>query len=88
MKKKSLLLLGILGFSIFYSALCFQLCPSVNHDLGFMQDANCSSFLTYVGTGLSVLFSLALVGLFLLINTAFTPEGFVLLPFKPPRYHA
>ncbi len=82
MKKKSLLLLTILGLSILYSALCLQVCPSGDHGLGLICPISSHPF-AYIGTELSAI--LLLMGLILLINITFMPEGFVLPPFRPPR---
>jgi hypothetical protein len=86
MKKKYLILFLIFGLSIvIYSLLCPQLCPSGLHGLDSALGVNCSPF-AHFGSALSVLSSLPLMGLLLLIMTTFTPEEFLLSPFKPPRF--
>jgi len=82
MKKKSLLLLAILGLSILYSALCLQLCPSGDHGLGLICPISSHPF-AYIASELSAI--LLLMGLILLINMNSIPEGFFLPLFKPPR---
>lgn len=88
-KKKSLFLflLVILGVGIVYSALCFQSGHSgqQGHDsICSMASHSC----IYIGAGLPPLFILAFIGVFLLTNITFIPEGFVFSLFKPPRFHA
>jgi hypothetical protein len=85
MKKKYLILFLIFGLSIvIYSLLCPQLCPSDLHGLDSVLGTTCSPFADF-STALSVLSSLPLMGLILLIMTTFSPEEFVLSPFRPPR---
>jgi hypothetical protein len=89
-KKKFLIVFVILGFSFFFIGLCFQLCPSDQQSFHVIQFGNCpisSSSFAHFGNGLTGLFILPLIGLFLLRNIIFTHEGFVLLPFRPPRFH-
>ncbi len=81
-KRKSLLLLAIFGLSILYGALCLQICPSGQHGLGLICPISTHSFV-YIASELSAI--LTLMGLILLINITFMPEGFVLPPFRPPR---
>ena len=88
MKKKILFVFMILGFGLFFNALCFQLCLSDQQVLDLIQYGNCpisSNSFAHAGNGLSGLFLLPLVGLFLLRTFLLVPEGFVLLPFRPPR---
>lgn len=90
MKKKFslllLLLLVVLTFAIFFNLLCFQLCPSDQQDPVFTCSISFHSFAP-VGSGLSGLFILPLIGLFLLIITQIVLKGFNPLLFKPPQLH-
>jgi hypothetical protein len=90
MEKKSLLLIVVLGLCVAFSLFGPQLTVD-HHGIEFHQDGNCS-FLSHstvlVGGGLSAFATLPLIGLFLLISTTFSPQGFVLAPFKPPRFHS
>jgi len=89
MKKKSLfiILLLIVGFTILYSGLCPRLCPADQSGLDFVCSISFHSS-AHIGAGFLTLFILFLMGLFLLKDNRFTPEGFVLLPYRPPRFHA
>ncbi len=82
------ILLAVLTLGVFYVATCSHLCPSGNYGIGFLQHVNCafqSHSVTNVGIGLSVLFVLPLLGLFLLIDIIFSPQELSLSRFKPPR---
>jgi hypothetical protein len=86
MKKKGLLLSAVLSFSVFFIALCPQLCPPAYHGVGFTQAANCL-FSATIGSGLLALLTLSLIGSLILVNVTSIPEGIVLPPFRPPRFH-
>jgi hypothetical protein len=89
MRKKALFISLIMGFTVFFSALCPQLCSSDLLGLDFMQDGRCSisahSF-AYIGAILITFFLLPLIGVFLFKNTTFIPKEFVLSLFRPPRF--
>ena len=88
MRKKALPISLVLGFAVFFSALCPQLCSSDLLDFDFTQDEGCSMsshFPAYIGASLSTSFLLPLIGVFLFKNTTFIPEEFVLSLFRPPR---
>lgn len=89
MKKTFLFLILsiILGFSIFYSGLCFLSGSSGQLDHKIMC-SGLSYSCVYLGTHLSPLFIFALIGVLLLVTIPSIPKGFVVLPFKPPRLHA
>jgi hypothetical protein len=91
MRKKALLISLILGFAVFFSALCPQLCSSDLLGLDSMQHGNCtisSQSFGYMGMGLLTLFILPMIGLFPANNFAFTPGDFVLSYFRPPRFQS
>lgn len=87
MKLKLLLISLVLGFSIFYSAICPQLCPSDQDSLGFVLNANCL-ILVFIMAGLSMLSSLLLIGLITFKNIHSTHKEFLPSLFRPPRLPA
>lgn len=86
MKKKHLLF-AILIFSVFFNLLCPHLYLQEHQGHNFSCSISSHSFVS-IGIGLSALSILPLLGLFPLKNLTHLHEGFVLLPFKPPRFHA
>jgi hypothetical protein len=91
-KKKSLLflLLGSVVLSILFTAVCAPLCHSSHHGSDFSQGANCtfsSHSFVQIGAGLSALFMLPFMGLFLVFGVPYIPKGFFLFPYRPPRLH-
>lgn len=87
MKRKLILISLVLGFSLFYSAICPQLCPSDQHTFGFVSNANCLFFVITIAS-LSILSSLVLIGLISFNNINSTPEEFIPSLFRPPRFHS
>jgi hypothetical protein len=91
MRKKALLISLMLGFAVFFSAVCPQLCSSDLLGLDSMQHGNCtlsSQSFGYTGTDLLTLFLLPMIGLFPSNNFTFTPGDFVLSCFRPPRFQS
>jgi hypothetical protein len=90
--RKKILLLILMGgvtFVVLSVPMCAPLCPESHHGADFFQDANCTiSSHSFVrsGAGLANLFILPLLGLFLIRAISSVPEGFLLSPYKPPRY--
>ena len=83
------ILLAFLTLGIFYVATCSHFCPSGNHGIGLLQHVNCalqSHSFAYIGIGLFVLSVLPLMGLFLVIDSAFSPKELILSPFRPPQF--
>ena len=85
MKRKLILITLVLGFSIFYGAICPQLCPSDQDNLGFILNANCLLFVSILA-GFSILSSLLLIGNIPFKNISSTPEEFIPSLFRPPRF--
>ena len=90
-KKSSLfLLLGSVIFAVIFAPVCAPLCPSSYNGNDFSQGVNCSfashSFVR-IGGGLAALFSLSIMGLFLVFGISYIPQGFFLPPFRPPRFY-
>ncbi len=88
--KRIWILLAILGIAIVFNVVCPQL-ETDQHGIEFHSDGNCtflSHSIVHIGIGLSFLCILPLIGLSLLVVTNFPPGGFVLDPFKPPRFHS
>lgn len=88
--KKICILFAILGIAILSNVVCPQL-ATAHHGIEFHPDGNCtflSHSFVHIGIGLSFLCILPLIGLFLFVVTNFPPGGFVLVPFKPPRYYS
>jgi len=81
--------MGVLAFVFPVIAVCASLCPSDNSGVIFFQHANCGitthSFVS-MGGGLSALFILPLMGLFLANNVFSIPAGYRFPMFKPPRF--
>jgi len=91
MKKKTLLIFAVLSFSIFLNAVGAQLCPPEQQSLDFIHSGHCpilTHSILFIGTGLFLFFVLPLIGLFSDKYRVPIPEGFRLLLFRPPRYHA
>jgi hypothetical protein len=85
-----ILLMGIMAFSVLFVPVCSTLCSADPHNTDFSHGANCtilSHSFVQIGIGLSTIFILPLMGLLFLINSYFIPAGFLLSPFKPPRFH-
>jgi hypothetical protein len=79
MKRKSIVILAALGFTLFFGTLAPQICPSDLLGLDFMLDGKCAfaaHTIGFAGTGLLNLFSLPLFGLLRPTNFTFLPEGF------------
>lgn len=84
------ILVGSLTFGIPFITVCFSLCPTVDLGSDFSHIDNCtfsSHSYVQIGIGQSTLFIPPHLGLFLIIGRYNIPEGFSLLPFKPPRFH-
>jgi uncharacterized membrane protein len=83
-----LILMGLLAFIFPVIAVCYSLCPTDNPGVIFFQHANCGitthSFV-FFGIGLSVLFSLSLIGIFIVNKMLYIPAGYPFPMFKPPR---
>jgi len=81
--------MGVLAFAFPVIAVCASLCPNDNAGVIFFQHANCGitthSFVS-MEAGLSALFILPLLGLFLAINVFSIPAGYHFPMFKPPRF--
>jgi hypothetical protein len=91
MKKKTLLIFAVLSFSIFFNAVCPQLCPSEQQGLDIIHLGHCpilTHSLVSGVTGLSFFFILPLIGFSLLKTNTLIPEGFRLSLFIPPRFLA
>lgn len=87
MKKRPLyiLLLVILGFTVFYSGFCPNLCSASHKGLDFICPiSSLSSALMEAGFFMS--FSLILMGILLLTKIIITPEELVFLHYRPPRF--
>ena len=85
MDKKLLFIIFIafLGLSILYSLSSYS-CP---RSYEMMCPFSSSPWIS-TESGLSSLFMLALIGIFLLTTITFLPEEFVLSLFKPPQHHS
>jgi hypothetical protein len=91
MKRKSIVILVALGFTLFFGTLGPQMCPSDLLGLEFMLDGKCpvaSHTIGFAGTGVLILFFLPLFGLLQPTNFTLFPEGFGLPLFRPPRFKA
>jgi hypothetical protein len=91
MRKKALFICLILGFALFFNALCPQLCSSDLLGLDFTQDGQCSTSFhssAYSVAGASIVFILPLIGVFFFKNTTFVQKEFILSVFRPPRFLA
>lgn len=90
--KKNLILLVIIGIlvsGIPVITICSSYCVSSGPDLDSPMDGSCPfSFHSFVqiAIGLSALFVLPLVGLFLVRDRQFIPLGVYLPLFRPPRF--
>ena len=90
--KKNLILLviiGILGSGIPVITMCSSYCVSSDPDLDSPMDGSCPfSFHSFVqiAIGLSALFVLPFVGLFLVRDRQFIPPGVYWPLFRPPRF--
>jgi hypothetical protein len=92
-KKRQLLMpwIGSLALIVFFIVICAALCPSDSYGPEFPVNADCtftSHVFVQVGIGLSALYILSLLGLFLIVNRSIILDGFYMSPFKPPRFHA
>jgi hypothetical protein len=90
MKKKTLLIFIVLIFSILFNAVGAQLCPPDQQGLDFIHVGHCpiSTLSFLMGTGLFLFFLLPLIGLYFDKHRVPIPDGFRLLLFRPPRFHA
>jgi hypothetical protein len=90
--KKNLILLVIIGIlmsGIPVITMCSSYCVSNDPDLDSPMDGSCPfSFHSFVqiAIGLSALFVLPLVGLFLVRDRQFIPPGVYWPFFRPPRF--
>ena len=83
-------LMGIMAFSVLFVPVCSTLCSAGSNVADVSHGASCtflSHSFTQFGIGLSAIFILPLMGLFLLISSYYIPAGFLLPLFKPPRFH-
>jgi hypothetical protein len=84
-----LILMGLLAFTFPVIAVCYSLCPTDNPGVVLFQHANCGitthSFVSQ-GVGLSGLFTLLLIGTFIVNKMLSIPAGYFFPMFKPPRF--
>lgn len=81
--------MGVVSLSVLFAPVCFSMCPANQPGPDFSQEANCalsSHSFVKIGIGLSALFTLPLLGLFLYMKRLSIPPGFVLSLFRPPRF--
>ncbi|MCG6971876.1 MAG: hypothetical protein LJE66_01900 [Desulfobacterales bacterium] len=84
-------LMGMLAFSVLFTPVCSTMCAVTLNVAGEIGSTSCnisSHFLVQSGVGPSDHFILILIGLFFFIGVYFIPDGFVLSPYRPPRFHA
>ena len=84
-KKAVIVVVLILGGSIFSGTLCFLADSSTQQ----FHDAFCTGSFhscVYIGGTLVFLFILLLANTFLLVNPVFTPQQFASSLFKPPQH--
>jgi hypothetical protein len=85
------LLMGMMAFSVLFTPVCSTLCLDSPDITDVSHRANCpvlSHSFVQIGIGLSAIFILPLMGLLFLTSSFFIPTGFILSPFRPPRFHA
>jgi hypothetical protein len=84
-----IIVMGLLAFTFPVIAVCSSLCPTDNPGVIFFQHANCGitthSFF-FLGVGLSALFTLSLIGIFIVNKMLSIPAGYPFPMFKPPRF--
>ncbi len=86
----SFTLMGIVAFSILFNPVCFTLCSASLDGTDVYHGASCtfsSHFFTQIAIVLSAIFILPFMGLLFVISSYYIPSGFLLSPFKPPRFH-
>ena len=84
-----LIFMGVLAFTFPVIAVCSSLCPTDNPGVILFQHANCGitshSFVS-MGVGLSALFTLPIVGIFIANKIFSIPAGYLFPIYKPPRF--
>jgi hypothetical protein len=84
-------LMGMMAFSVLFTPVCSTLCldsPDITDVSHRAKCATLSHSFVQTGIGLSAIFILPLMGLLFLTSSFFIPTGFILSPFRPPRFHA
>ena len=83
--------MGMLAFSVLFTPVCSTMCSVTLNVVGEIGSTSCNTSSHYFfqsGVGPSGHFMLILIGLFFFIGVYFIPDGFVLSPYRPPRFHA
>jgi hypothetical protein len=83
-------LMGMLAFSILFTPVCSTVCAAAPTASSDMNSTSCnisSHIFVQSGAGPSGHFMLMLMGFFFFISVYFIPDGFVLSPYRPPRFH-
>jgi len=84
-------LMGMMAFSVLFAPVCSTKCLDSPDVADASHGDNCtmlSHSFVQTGMGLSAIFILPSMGLLFLQSTFFIPAGFILSPFRPPRFHA
>ncbi len=83
--------MGMMAFGILFTPVCATMCSVTMNVAGDFNATSCnasSQIFGQSGIGSSVHFMLIPIGLLFFISFYVIPDGFILSPYRPPRFYA